>query len=208
MFDASILIRCAFQTGLIGCGPKIAIALAEFGFGKSLCSAARTCTREQFICYLSRWRAEVQTFLCTDPRGSMGYKHRALAKSVPNDFPNPDIVYMYTYPLTLGATNIEAVASTFCQPDFVRITHLCELYFPWATTDLIIEKFKKGVFQSLLMAALRDMATRPRTRPRGSSDEHRVCLILHAFSARNYSYLCRCNLLSILKAHSFLKINS
>lgn len=181
ILDASSLIKCVLQTGLLGCGPKIAVALAEFGLGRSLCSAARNCTREQFIHYLGGWREEVQTFLRTDPRRSMGYKHCALAKTVSNDFPSPDLVYMYMSPLMSGAANIKVAAPTFHQPDFVQMTHLCELYFPWATADSIIKKFKGGVFQSVLMAALRDMAATPHYRP-SSSDTNQVCLTAFKFS--------------------------
>lgn len=89
----------------------------------------------------------------------MGYKHHALAKSVPSNFPDPKIVHMYVSPLTSARAKIGGVASSFHPPDLVLITQLCELYFPWATAGSILEKFERvGVFRAILMAALTDMA--------------------------------------------------
>lgn len=95
-------------------------------------------------------------FIRDDPLQSMGSRHPALAKSVPSNFPNPDIIYLYLFPLTSPKSEIRDIRVTFHLPDVVQITHLCELYFPWATTDTIVSKFDTGVFQATLMAVLRE----------------------------------------------------
>ncbi|KAF7969563.1 hypothetical protein HWV62_26921 [Athelia sp. TMB] len=147
------------KTGLKGCGPKTGVALANTGFGKSLCSAARLRTTDEFKKFLDKWCIDVQQYLRTDPNGHMGSKHRALASSMAIDFPNPDIVYMYTSPLTSTLADAAKLASGFSQPNIISITQLCELYFPWATSNCILDKFGTlGVFPAIAIASLRDAA--------------------------------------------------
>lgn len=90
----------------------------------------------------------------------MGCKHRALANSLGNTFPDPDIIYMYTAPLVSSLAKVAGLvsASSVGRPDMVEITHLCELYFPWGESESIISKFDTGVFPAIVMMALRDAA--------------------------------------------------
>jgi hypothetical protein len=90
----------------------------------------------------------------------MGSQHQALAATIPNDFPSPDIIHLYISPLTSSHKELQAISRTQALPDIVEITHLCELYFPWATPDAILVKFETGVFRAILMAALKDEVIR------------------------------------------------
>jgi Holliday junction resolvase YEN1 len=145
---------------LQGCGAKIAIALAKHGFGETLCSAACTLPQIELLQYLSTWRDDVRNFLRTDPIGSMGSQHQALAAAMPNDFPNLETVYLYISPVTSTEDLLRNITLDYHPPDIVKITRLCELYFSWATTEGILGKFESGLFQAVLMAAFCDEVVR------------------------------------------------
>ena len=134
----------------------MACALANNGFGESLCNAAQSLSSIEFSDYLFEWRKGVRSFLRTDPVRSMGARHPALASSMSDSFPNPDIINLYLSPLTSSKEDISNLHLDGGLPDVVRITQLCELYFSWGAPDAILSKFENGVFHALLMAALRD----------------------------------------------------
>jgi len=137
----------------------VALALANYGFGESLCSAARSLSPNQFRNYLFEWRTHVCDFLRMDPVSSMGFRHKALAAAMPNDFPNSEIVYLYLFPKTSSSAMTSTVHEHHL-PDITQITRLCELYFPWATAEDIFVKFEASVFPAVLMSVLRDQVVR------------------------------------------------
>jgi Holliday junction resolvase YEN1 len=150
------------------------MALANYGFGEPLCSAARSLPPNQFRNYLFEWRTHVCDFLRTDPVSSMGSRHKALATAMPDDFPNPEIVYLYLFP----KTSPSAMTSTVHEhhlPDITQITQLCELYFPWATAEDIFVKFEASVFPAVFISVLRDQVVRREQGAHGSIQVSEVC---------------------------------
>ena len=151
----------------------MALALANYGFGEPLCSAARSLSPNQFRNYLFEWRACVRDFLWTDPVSSMGSQHKALAAAMPDDFPNPEIVYLYLFPKTSSSAMTSTVHEHHL-PDITQITQLCELYFPWATTEDIFVKFEASVFPAVFMSILRDQIVRREREIHGSIQVSKV----------------------------------
>jgi Holliday junction resolvase YEN1 len=144
------------QQGLLGCGPKIAGALAAAGFGENLCASARTLGRKQFAQYLVRWRDDMRQFLETDPTNTLHSRHPALAASIPDTFPDIDVIRLYLYPLTSTSVEIQKLGLDQCPPDVTEVARLCELYFEWAVPTAIFDKFNKGFFQAVVMSVLRE----------------------------------------------------
>ena len=143
------------QQGLLGCGTKTASALSAYGFGESLCASARTLDRDELSQYLVKWREDVRIFLRTDPINTLGSRRPALADSIPNTFPDVNIVYLYLCPLTSSGDEIMRLGFNQSLPDVSAITCLCELYFEWAVPATIFVKFNKGLFPAVVMSVLR-----------------------------------------------------
>lgn len=143
------------QKGLRGCGSDTALALASSGLGESLCAAARSASGNELQSYLVGWREQVRLFLRTNPQQSMQSRHPALAASISDTFPDISILHLYLFPITSSNSCMQNALLDTWMPDPVEITHLCELYFPWATRQGIINKFETGVFQAMLVAALK-----------------------------------------------------
>ena len=86
----------------------------------------------------------------------MGSHHQALAASIPDGFPDPNITLLYLFPVTSPIETLRRLGSpNHCLPDIVQITRVCELHFPWAIPDTILAKFETSVFQAILLAVLR-----------------------------------------------------
>jgi len=97
----------------------------------------------------------------------MDSRHKALAAAMPDDFPNPEIVYLYLFPKTSSSAMTSTVHEHHL-PDITWITQLCELYFPWATAEDIFVKFEVSVFPAVLMSILRDQVVHHERGVRGS----------------------------------------
>ncbi|KAG0699190.1 hypothetical protein DFH29DRAFT_1081424 [Suillus ampliporus] len=106
------------QAGVQGCGKLIAAALARCGFGDRLLEAASSLSREE----LEKWLP-------------------ALAKKIPDDFPDVDILLFYTNPIT-SETEGKPTREIKKEPDIGKIAGLCELYFEWGVKDVIIKRFR------------------------------------------------------------------
>ena len=148
------------QAGLAGCGVTIAHGLAKCGFGDSLLKAARTMDKKQLEGFLAGWREQVREELKSNSKGFIGRKNPSLAKSMPNDFPDVDIVLSYTAPIT-SETKGGIDPSRFNwtkEPDIGKIAGICELYFEWGVKDVIIKRFRTVIWPSVVLRVLRRSA--------------------------------------------------
>jgi hypothetical protein len=90
----------------------------------------------------------------------MGSRHPAIAASITDAFPDPDIVYLYLYPLTSSDEVIRSFNSGYYMPDVAGITRICELYFPWASRHTILAKFEATIFPAVLVAVVKEEVLR------------------------------------------------
>ncbi|KAF7976883.1 hypothetical protein HWV62_5423 [Athelia sp. TMB] len=123
------------QKGLRGCGSGVALATAK-RFGSQLCDASTQLSQQEFqSVFLPEWRAK---------------------------FPDPSILTLYVAPIVTSDKDLAAAHSklTICMPNVQEITHLCELYFVWATRSSRMAKFETLVFPGLIVAILREEARR------------------------------------------------
>ncbi|THH31387.1 hypothetical protein EUX98_g2810 [Antrodiella citrinella] len=148
------------QAGLTGCGVTIAHGLAKAGFGDSLYEAALTMNRVRLEHFLVDWRDKVREELRTNSRGLIGRKNPALAKAMPEDFPDVDIVMSYVCPIT-SETKGRLDVSRFDwkkECDIGKIAAICELYFEWGVKDTIIKRFRTVLWSSAVLRILRRSA--------------------------------------------------
>ncbi|KAG2143416.1 uncharacterized protein EDB93DRAFT_586831 [Suillus bovinus] len=144
------------QAGVQGCGKLIAAALARCGFGDRLLEAANSLSREELEGWLDTWRDEVREELRTNKSGLIGSKKPALAKKIPNDFPDVDILLSYTRPITSETEGKPTRDITWeLEPDIGKIAALCELYFEWGVKDVIIKRFRTVLWPSAVQRILR-----------------------------------------------------
>lgn len=153
------------QAGLSGCGGTIAHGLARCGFGDRLLTATCTLSRAELPAFLRVWREELRTELRTNSRGVLGKKYAALAKKVPDDFPDIDVLLSYTNPVTSeseaaarGKVSKNAKIDWEKEPDLGKIAALCEMYFEWGVKEIIIKRFRTVLWPAAVLRILRRIA--------------------------------------------------
>ncbi|KAM0515791.1 hypothetical protein ACHAPE_005870 [Trichoderma viride] len=78
--------------GVPGCGPKVACEAAKAGFGTSLCQLRASDTEG-----LRRWKASLIHELKTNESKYFKTRHKSL--TIPEDFPNMEVLRYYTHPV-------------------------------------------------------------------------------------------------------------
>lgn len=86
--------------GVPGCGVKLACEAAKAGYGRTLCRIKRSDTAA-----LVQWRSNLQHELRTNESKFFRTCHHKL--SIPEDFPNLDILRYYTHPVVSPADAVE-----------------------------------------------------------------------------------------------------
>ncbi|KAF5375356.1 hypothetical protein D9615_008022 [Tricholomella constricta] len=146
------------QGGLNGCGTVTSHGLAKCGFGDMLFQAANSMTREELKTFLIAWRHELCHELRTNSQGHIGRKQPSLAKSVPADFPDIDILLSYTNPITsesMGRTENNLKLTWAKEPDLGKLAATCEFYFEWGYREAIIKRFRTVIWPSAVLRILR-----------------------------------------------------
>ncbi|KAI8630844.1 hypothetical protein F5Y19DRAFT_426674 [Xylariaceae sp. FL1651] len=109
--------------GIPGAGVKLACEAARAGFGKSLCQLKRSDISE-----LARWKEWLTYELRHNESGFFRTRHKAL--TIPDNFPNMDVLRYYTHPVVSPASTLDKIRQqTWDQPidiqglrEFVRET--------------------------------------------------------------------------------------
>ncbi|KAF8193278.1 hypothetical protein K438DRAFT_1674831 [Mycena galopus ATCC 62051] len=144
-------------SGMTGCGIKIAKGLVRYGFGRSLYEAATNLPRdvlEEFLHH--QWRSEIGHQLWTDSKNYIGSKRRSLALTLPDTFPDIDILLSYINPLTSEQVGWENEPLTWSkEPNLAKLATTCEFYFGWRDHDRLMKSFKKNIWQGAVLRILR-----------------------------------------------------
>lgn len=144
------------QGGLSRCGTKTAHGLARCGFGDTLYAAAKNLSREKLPAFLGNWRNELRHELRTNSRGFIGRKSPTLANSVPEDFPDVDILLSYVNPITSESMGKRPPELRWTkEPDLAKLAATCEFYFEWGYREAIIKRFRTVIWHSAVLRILR-----------------------------------------------------
>ncbi|EIW76723.1 hypothetical protein CONPUDRAFT_146515 [Coniophora puteana RWD-64-598 SS2] len=148
--------------GLARCGPQIAAGLARAGLGDTLLEAAETKTRPELKQFLDGWREQLRQELRTNASGCLGTKKPALAKQIPDAFPDVDVLLSYVRPVTSeterqpgpGAPPVSEIRWAR-EPDVRMLARLCEQKFEWGVKDVIIRRFRTVVWPGAVLRIMR-----------------------------------------------------
>jgi Holliday junction resolvase YEN1 len=144
------------QGGLSRCGTKTAHGLARCGFGDTLYTAAKNLSRERLPAFLDNWRNELRHELRTNSRGLIGRKSPTLANSIPEDFPDIDILLSYVNPITSESMGKRPPELGWTkEPDLAKLAATCEFYFEWGYREAIIKRFRTVIWHSAVLRILR-----------------------------------------------------
>lgn len=146
--------------GLPGCGPNVAHALAQCGFGDTLIEATRNLSKEHLPAFLTNWRHELRQELKTNSRGFLNTKKAKLAKDLPETFPDIDVLMLYTNPVTSESERKIAPINYHWErePDLGKIAGVCEWFFEWGVKEIIVKRFRTVIWAPMVLRILRRAA--------------------------------------------------
>ncbi|EDQ99679.1 uncharacterized protein LACBIDRAFT_316211 [Laccaria bicolor S238N-H82] len=133
--------------GLPGCGIVTAVTLSSTPLAADLLAAAEGSTEAELELYIPEWRSQLRKTLITNPNGDLPNHRTTLASKIPDDFPNPHVVYLYARPVTSWSKGGCGPQFDNLQPQFPDTEQLafhCERLFGWGTT--IVDKFQRYVW--------------------------------------------------------------
>ncbi|KIO27795.1 hypothetical protein M407DRAFT_232186 [Tulasnella calospora MUT 4182] len=159
--------------GVSGCGKLIAHGLARCGFGESLVDAFLSMEPSDFEAFLGSWRAELIHELKTNSRGLVGKKYVALAKKVPEDFPNIEVLRSYVTPVTSESRGKEVDDSKWWTRDMdvAEVAACCEMFFEWGVKEIIIKRFRTVLWPGACNRILRQAAREQDMKGESSKDD-------------------------------------
>ncbi|KAF9561585.1 hypothetical protein CPC08DRAFT_707255, partial [Agrocybe pediades] len=149
------------QGGLSGCGTTTSHGLAKCGFGDRLYEAALSLDRQELSEFLVGWREEIRQELRTNSQKHLGRKQVALSNSIPEDFPDIDILLSYVNPITsesMGRESNNTKLTWTKEPDLAKLAAACEFYFEWGYKEAIIKRFRTIMWNSIVLRILRRAA--------------------------------------------------
>lgn len=138
--------------GVPGCGIKVACEAAKAGFGESLCRIKRSDPNAA-----SEWRECLMRELRTNESKFFRVRHKAL--TIPEEFPDMDVLRYYTNPVVSQAETIEKLRREFPSKKEIDIIGLREFTaetFDW-TYKIGAVKFIRVLAPSLLIQGLLDL---------------------------------------------------
>ena len=141
------LIVCIPQAGLPHCGMRTASGLVRYGLGTSLYAAAITYEGTELSSFLVKWRSRLRSQLAEDPKGYIGRAHPALARALPETFPDVNIVRLFTEPAVLEASHYDGLRVS--RPmNIAKLGALCERYFAFGNRAGILRAFRTTLWSN------------------------------------------------------------
>lgn len=147
-----------YEHGLEGCGITTAHALARCGFGDSLYEAVCNPPPEGLSTFLEDWRQQLRHELKTNSRGFLARKSPALSKSIPDTFPNTEVLESYVQPITsekLGHAETASKITWSKEPNVSALAAACELFFEWGYREAIVKRFRTVIWPGAVLRILR-----------------------------------------------------
>ncbi|KAI7195641.1 hypothetical protein KC316_g8783 [Hortaea werneckii] len=136
--------------GIPGCGPKVACDAARAGFGTELCGLRRK-DREG----LARWRERLEREIRTNE--SKFFSRRNPGFTLPEGFPNKEVLGYYTHPRVSSPEKLERLRRTLKwdqEIDFPALREFAKDAFDWRCITGA-RKFIKNLAPAMLVRELR-----------------------------------------------------
>ncbi len=136
--------------GIPGAGIKVACEAARAGYGKRLCQLSRSDDAG-----LNAWREDLAHELRTNESKHFKMKRKAL--TIPENFPNKDVLGYYTHPVVSTPQKIEKLRTEIVWDGSIDVHALREfvgLTFEW-THKSGAKKFIRGLAPAMLVYKLR-----------------------------------------------------
>ncbi|KAG1793660.1 PIN domain-like protein [Suillus plorans] len=109
------------KKGLPGCGRETALGLVRCMDNSTLCDAVRGDNSPDQS--LQHWRDAAWYHLMSDPTGQMGRAHPALARSLPDSFPDVHVIDLYAKPAVTPLVELPVLCS-LAPPDLAPLALL------------------------------------------------------------------------------------
>jgi hypothetical protein len=136
-------------------GLKTALALARCGYGDQLLDAISNPSTQPLPTFLSDWRASIREELRTNSHGYLSSRSPALANAIPDSFPDLEIVYAYTSPVTNPPSETFHFAPDR-KPDLQALMQFSRRHFNWAKTmGSLLHRFETLIWPGLIASQLR-----------------------------------------------------
>ena len=161
-------------TGIAGCGPKLASDAARAGFGKSLCKL-----KKRDVEGLRQWKENLMHEVRTN--ASKHFSRKNTSFSIPEDFPNWEVLGYYTHPCVSSAEKIRQMKQSVRwdqEIDFAALRDFTADAFDWRCIGGA-KKFMKNLAPAILVRNLRLQSQQPEA-PTQAAQEERELGIVHA----------------------------
>lgn len=141
---------------LHGCGIRTAHALARCGFGDELVNALTILSPPEFDEYLEQWRDALRAELSTNSRKLLSRKEKRLADSIPDTFPNLDVLRAYVQPITSESEKKSVTPYKWAhEHSLAELARFCEEKFEWGTMLIIPKRFRTLMWHGSVIRIIR-----------------------------------------------------
>lgn len=136
LLRSNSLINQSLQ-GIVGCGPTIARALAQYGFGDALLVAITSLDAGQYSSFIAQWRVALRDALSEDSKGHLGRRYKALAAAIDDSFPKTDVILKYLNPLCSDDVTLRRLKNTNQHLDLDEVVQLIQRRFWWSEAETV-----------------------------------------------------------------------
>ncbi|KAG1785019.1 PIN domain-like protein, partial [Suillus plorans] len=134
------------KKGLPGCGRETALGLARCVDAGVLRAAV---CGNNLDGPLQQWRDTARYHLVDDPTGKMGRSHPALARSLPDSFPDPCIINLYAQPAVTPITKLPILQSP-APPDIAPLASLVQQLLGWESKK-VVSTFRSTIWPVVVL---------------------------------------------------------
>lgn len=151
----ALLVGGDYDRGISQCGHKIAHGLARCGFGRELRQILTTSDHaDELENTLAAWRTALKRELTTNSSGFLDKRHPKLADNINGDFPNLDIIELYTNPLTSWSSSFAGAPPDPSlwiprEPVVHEVAAFCVAHFGWQ--EVILDRLKSNFWPGVAL---------------------------------------------------------
>ncbi|KAG0702938.1 hypothetical protein DFH29DRAFT_998893 [Suillus ampliporus] len=138
------------KNGLPGCGHETALGLVRCMKTSVLRDAG--CGRNSPDQTLKQWRMDAQHHLMNNPTGELGRAHPALARALPDSFPDLCILNLYSKPAVTPLTELPILYSP-APPDLAPLALLVQQLLGWDPKKLVCS-FRSNIWPIMILHEL------------------------------------------------------